>query len=134
MAPKADPADRRPRGWLETDVKRILDEVVEGKRDVPEDQELTPHYLAKLVQAHEKAEAPPSTGAVSAVLLRWHDIGFAKLQRKPLRFNGYTKAAETKGLTELKAAHTAKKRKARKAQRDADAEAEAPAAEDESAA
>ena len=124
--------ERRPRGWLEHDVKQITDKfvtgeiVLEGKpaKDGEEAKSetlyLTPHRVARLVKDLDGLEEAPSTGAVAAVFARWEKLGFALFRLKPYAFLDYTDEAKDKGLTAMKEAASDSKKAARKAVRDAE--------------
>ena len=99
--------DRRPRGWLEVDVKKVTDQFVTGEIKVENGQFLTPHRISRLVQSLDSLPEPPSTGAVSAVLNRWVKLGFAQTNDKPYAFVDYTQAGREHGLTALKAQRSA---------------------------
>jgi hypothetical protein len=100
--PEEESTERRPRGWLETDVKVFTDKFANGEITLEEGQYLTPHRLSRLVKEHEALEKAPSTGAVAAVLKRWVDLGFIEVNTKPFSFKGYTDAAKEHGLKAMK--------------------------------
>lgn len=108
-------ADRRPRGWLETDVKSITDQFVTGVISLGEGEFLTPHRVSKLIQKLDSLDEAPSTGAVQAVFQRWIDAGFMVANEKPFAFMDYTEEGRTYGLTALKAKRRAEKAEVRKA-------------------
>jgi len=80
--------NRRHRGELEAEVKRICDQW----------SSCVPSFIAESVDP----DVQPSTGAVTAVLLRWERLGFAIIGRSPLRFAGYTETGKTRGLDVMK--------------------------------
>jgi hypothetical protein len=126
-----EPKNRRGRGQLESDVKRLCDAYVSGDLKLPEGREhLTPHVIARAIQQTESLVSAPSTGAVAAVLDRWEVIGFAVVSDKPKAFVDYTVAGRSEGLTALKAKSATGKREQRKAMKaaEASAEGESPAA------
>lgn len=92
-----------PRGHLQTDVKKVIDMVLEGTMQIEDGAKLTPHRVAQLVadfKTHEtgvEAEVP-STGAVSAVFQRWSDNGVARFHESPKAFKEYTAAAKKLGV------------------------------------
>lgn len=93
---------RAERTDLEGDTKGVTDDFVTGKFKLPEGKEnLTPHAIAQEIGRRRGTKAP-STGAVSAVFVRWEKIGFAKIGTRPVRFLDYTDAAREKGLNALK--------------------------------
>lgn len=111
----------RPRGWLEDAVKRLTDAYTTG--DFVQENEkhkLTPHRVARIIKEREGLDFIPSTGAVSAVFLRWEQIEFATFEQDPFAFVGYTQLAHDKGLAGIKLTNS----NARKAERDAEREAE----------
>lgn len=119
---------RRPRGWLETDVKSITDKFVTGEITLtPKEGEtevfLTPHRVAKLVKEMDGLDEAPSTGAVAAVFNRWVECGFIETHSKPFAFKDYTEAGREQGLTALKDARKAKAKEARAAAKQAEASA-----------
>lgn len=66
-----------------------------------EQQSCTPVYISEEI-AKKQGIRTPSTGAITAVLERWVLIGFAKIERKPIRFVGFTEDAIKYGLEEMK--------------------------------
>lgn len=112
---------RRPRGYLEADVKRITDRFVTGQLVLPEGAHLTPHHIGLAIKTEDSLEKAPSTGAVNAVLKRWEEIGYALVSTAPYAFTGYTQAAVDEGLVALKGAAKAKKKTARDAAKAAEA-------------
>lgn len=123
-------ADRRPRGWLETDVKAITDAYVQGQIDLGEGKFLTPHRLALLVKERDSLDEAPSTGACAAVLDRWVEYGFCDLHETPKAFKDYTEAGRTEGLTALKEKRSADRKATRAAAKEAEKAAAAPAPAD----
>ena len=107
--------ERRPRGWLETDVKSVTDKFVSGEIVMKEGEFLTPHRIANLVRDLDSLDAAPSTGAVAAVLNRWKELGFITTNDKPYAFLDYTEAAKTEGLSALKQARAAERKASRAA-------------------
>jgi hypothetical protein len=107
-----------PRGHLQTDVKKVIDMVLEGTMQIEDGAKLTPHRVAALVadyRTHEtgvEAEIP-STGAVSAVFQRWADNGIARFHESPKAFKEYTAAAKKHGVQGM----LDKKREERRAER-----------------
>jgi hypothetical protein len=89
------PSGRRRQGALEDEVKRICDYQVLG---LYVGIDLTPRFIAEQIDPEE----PPSVGAISAVFERWVAIGFAKVEKKPTRFVGYTPDGIDKGLHVLR--------------------------------
>lgn len=92
--PRPDRTNRL-RGWLENEVKDITDRYMSGEIS----DMLTPKLLAVWVDP----ENPPSVGAVGAVLDRWAEIGFAQINKNPVRFVSYTVKGMTLGLERMKA-------------------------------
>lgn len=106
----AEAKARRGRGELEADVKTICDQYVTGGLVLPEGDHLTAHKIANNIKALHTLTEPPSSGAVTAVLERWKEIGYADLNDKPKAFKDYTDAGRTEGLTALKAKAAEEKR------------------------
>lgn len=118
--PDFDPSEIRParleRGVLELEVKQVTDTY-----DPDHPEPLTPHRIVKAIKANREGQGifdrrDPSTGAVTDILKRWREIGFANLAEKPQRFVGYTDEGMAHGLAALRHAG-AEARKARKAAR-----------------
>lgn len=118
--PRAAPSD------LEGDLRKVLDDYVSGKLTLAEGALPTPHTLASEIAKLRDDGKRVSSGAVSAALVRWQEIGFATLGEKPMVFIDYTDAARSEGLSALKATHRAGKNAARKATKEPGAQ---PAAE-----
>lgn len=95
---------RRVKGALEDEVRAVTDLWV--ALAMPQ-VVCSPAWIAEKIDA----ENPPSTGAISAVLDRWVEYGFATMEKKPTRFTGYTEAGIKKGLHTMKAEykHTKKR-------------------------
>lgn len=87
---------RRP-GELEHQVKLVCDEWTIGL--MPDTFQLTCAEIARAINP----DSPPSTGAITKVLERWHEIGFAVHSVKPHRFDGYTQEGIELGINELRA-------------------------------
>lgn len=137
VAPKIDPVTGkrkrtvRPRGWLEEAVKRLTDAYVTGDFKMEnEKHKLTPHRVARIVRDREGLDFIPSTGAVSAVFLRWQDMEFATFEQDPFAFVDYTDLAREKGLAGIKLTNS----NAKRAERDAELAAQREAREAEKAA
>lgn len=94
-------APKRERGGLELDVKSVTDAYVAGEIDL-EGKPLTPHRIAALIGSRDEV-SPPSTGAVSNIVRRWGEIGFALVNDSPLAFKKYTAKGEKDGLDAVKA-------------------------------
>lgn len=114
---ETEPKDRRTRGLLEADIKRVTDKLVAGKLELPEGTNATPHRLANLLKEEDGLDAAPSTGAVANILTRWRDWGFALVNEKPLYFKGYSAKGKEQGLDALRAKAQEAKKAARKAER-----------------
>lgn len=130
-APADEPeakTNRRGRGELEADVKVICDQFVTGAIALGEGEFLTAHKIANRVKELRALEDPPSSGAVTAVLERWAEVGYATLNEKPKAFSDYTDAGRTEGLTALKAKRAEEKRSERAATKLANKAAAAAAA------
>lgn len=109
---------RRPRGWLEADVKRVCDQWITGEIRLEGDPPLTPHRAGMLVKKMDELDEAPSTGAVAAVFDRWAKIGFAEFTTNPRAFKDYTEQGRTRGLAALKAEESERKKQAREAKKD----------------
>lgn len=96
--------ERRQRGDLELQVKAICDDLVTGVLEI--EQAHTPYRLAAAI-GEKYGDKAPSVGAVTAVLKRWEDIGFAVAAEKPYAFEAYTEDAATVGLAALRERHRA---------------------------
>lgn len=127
-APKADaPADgekqtRRSfgRGWLADNIESIVRKHAAGKLKGHEaGTPLTVSTLQGL--AENTAGEMPSTGAISAVLVRWTEGGYIKSSGKPMAFVGFTAKYKDGTLSTFLDDQKAKKAKARKAVKDAKA-------------
>lgn len=121
--PKVTRNVERPRGWLSDAVKEVCDDFISGKISLPEGKTLTPHYVATFVATQEKLDAPPSTGAVSAVFKRWDEYGFALFHKKPFAFKDYSakgKKVGLHGLIDARKEARSKERAAAKAEASAD--------------
>lgn len=94
-----DLPDRRPRGYLEFDVKRVTDIAVHNCEGVASDP-LTPHRIGKQIISLEGLEAKPSTGAIADVLKRWVKIGYAICSEKPFAFLRYAETGSKEELAE----------------------------------
>lgn len=102
--------DRRPRGWLEHDLKLVTDMFVTGQIQT-NGEWLTPHRLTRLIQETGSLEEAPSAGACANVLKRWNEYGFAIVNERPLAFVDYTEKGREIGLEELKAQYIASKKR-----------------------
>lgn len=91
------PTGRAGRGELETWVREITDIWA-----VDQEGLCTPKYVSEYI-ARRKGINAPSVGAVDAVFNRWQTLGFAKIERKPTRFEGYTEDGIRLGLDTMKA-------------------------------
>lgn len=107
---KSNSEGRRPRGWLEHDVKQVCDKFVTGEIKLEGDPPLTPHRVSRLVKEFDGLDEAPSSGAVAAVFDRWEDIGFAIFSKNPRAFTDYTEEGQTRGLAALKAQRTEAKK------------------------
>lgn len=125
---------RRSRGLLEADVKGITDRFVSGDLTLPEGvASLTPHFIGLALKQQDVLEKAPSTGAVTAILKRWEEVGFIVVSQKPYAFVDYTHAARVDGLAALKAASAAVKKEFRAAAKAASAAIPADDADDAAA-
>lgn len=88
------PSGYRQRGQLEAEVQQICNRGILGEFD----EHLTPQLIAEMIDP----DNPPSTGAIGAVFNRWERIGYARIHRKPLYFQGLTVEGMRDGLETLK--------------------------------
>lgn len=109
----------RGRGELEAKVMKVTEAFEDGKIDLPDGQALTPHFIAKQIAKNEGLEKPPSTGAVSAVIKRWEEYGYALTDDKPFAYRRISAAGKKQGLDTLKEKHREKLRQERAAEREA---------------
>lgn len=87
----------RPQGALEWQVKLACDQWVLGA--YPNVRELKPLNIARII-GDTRA---PSTGAITNILIGWHEIGFAVIQLEaPRFFKGYTEAGISLGIEKLR--------------------------------
>lgn len=100
---------------LEADLRRVLDAYVQGQLTLADNTLPTPHTLASEIAKLRGDGKQVSSGAVSAALIRWEEIGFAKLGQKPMVFLDYTDDGRNQGLNAMKLTHRANKAVARKA-------------------
>lgn len=80
------PTGRRARGQLEYDVLKVCADYDAGVYDWTI---CTPKLVAESIGKMNGTE-PPSTGAINAVWDRWEKLDFAKQDKKPSRFVGFT--------------------------------------------
>ena len=102
------PTGRAARGELESWVQAKCDEWLIEKYDFP----CTPAWISEEI-AKEQGIKPPSVGAISAVFDRWVKLGFAVIEKKPVRFTRYTPDGIWRGLEGLKVDAKRKKAMAR---------------------
>jgi hypothetical protein len=94
---------RAARGELEMWVREVTNAFVVEEQFDPNWKELcTPPYIAKEISRTQGVVAP-STGAITSVLDRWTNIGYAVTAKKPIRFVGYTEKGIKLGLEKMKA-------------------------------
>jgi hypothetical protein len=77
--------------------------------------ECTPLFISETIAKDEGIKAP-STGAITACLDKWAEIGYAVIARKPVRFVGYTPDGLQSGLEGIKDRYSRIKRTARQIQ------------------
>lgn len=124
-AAAAASSERGPRTDLEVDLFHVCNALATGSIVLAADVKPSPHVLAKEVHKFRNARAeaaggknelnPPSSGAVNAALVRWHEIGFIVLDTKPTSFKDFTPAGRERGLNALKAEFKATKAAAKAA-------------------
>jgi hypothetical protein len=117
---KADASDEKAtrrqygRGWLAGQVESICRKHNEGKlKGYDAGAPLTVSTLQSLI-TNSDGEAP-STGAIAAVLTRWHVEEYTKGSGKPLAFTGYMAKWKDSSLEAFLEARSAKKAKERAA-------------------
>ena len=123
-APATKSSSQRKRGELETEVKGVTDKFLAGKIKMPEDKQLTPHYIALAIEQMYGYDEPPSTGAVSAVLKRWSQYNYAEFGEEPFHFIGLTAEGQTEGLDNLRTSFKEARKEERRKEREAKAAAE----------
>ena len=111
----ASSGEKRSRGLLEADVKTITDKFDAGKITLEPGQLLTPHRIGKLLVEQDGLDKAPSTGAISNIITKWGEIGFANVNAAPLAFKGYSARGRKEGLESLKEKAAEKAKKARAA-------------------
>lgn len=126
--PDTPAKDRSPASDLEGDLRVILNQFVQGQITLGDGVHATPHTLAGLIAKHRGDGKAVSSGAVSAALARWAEVGFITLRQKPTAFDDFTDEGRTHGLKALKERHRQAKKDARAAAKAADAPAPAAAA------
>ena len=123
-APKAadgEKATRRHfgRNWLAEQIEALFRKAEAGKLPKGVELPLTVGVIRGQV-ANSQGEQP-STGAISAVLVRWRDAGYIKVQDKPLGFTAFgTKFTSAKGGS-LESFSASQREAAKKARADAKA-------------
>lgn len=98
------PRSLRKSGQLEREVKEVCDRYTLGL--LPDVDQLTTSEIASAING----DNPPSTGAITNVLKRWAEVGFAVHETGPHRFGGYTPEGIELGIAEL---HNRRDRSAR---------------------
>lgn len=95
---------KRPRGALEELMRELCDGISRGIHQLPEGEMWTVARLATaLHDTYPASGVRPSVGAVADNLKRWHRIGFAIINERPLAFVDFTERARSVGLSALKA-------------------------------
>lgn len=89
------PTGKRARGQLEDEVLAVCSSFVRGELPY---EDLTPKEIAREIDKFD----PPSVGAIGAVFDRWVALGFARCDKKPVRFLSFTIEGMTQGLDFLK--------------------------------
>lgn len=92
----ATPTGKRARGQLEDEVLAVCGSFVRGELPY---EDLTPKEVATEIDKFD----PPSVGAIGAVFDRWVSLGFARCEKRPVRFVSFTLDGMTIGLEGLKA-------------------------------
>ena len=104
---------------LESDVLAVTQSYANGTVKLPEGKQLTPHAIAKLVEANRGDDNPVSAGAVSDALKRWEALGFIRLTEKPVSFSAFAVDSSRATLNDLKEARRERLARERAAARDA---------------
>ena len=126
--PDAPASGRATPSDLEGDLRIVLNAYVQGQITLGDGVHATPHTLAGLIAKHRNDGKAVSSGAVSAALSRWAEVGFITLRQKPTAFDDFTDDGRALGLKALKERHRQAKKDARADAKAADAPVAAPAA------
>lgn len=102
---------RRPRGWLATDVKRVVDAMLENRKDG--DPPITPYRISRAFAEVDGLDELPSPGSVAEVLRRWDLWNFAVIKNVPLQFVRYTELAVSWGMDACMKAYQSEKKSER---------------------
>jgi hypothetical protein len=94
------PSGKAAKGELEDRVREVTDLWV--AQFASTGFECTPKWISERIASKYRIK-PPSVGAIGAVFDRWTRYGFAVIERKPVRFSGYTEEGIRLGLDALKA-------------------------------
>lgn len=92
---------RRGRGFLAGDVNRICRAWTDGDFTLPEGKFMTPYFIAKLIKEIDVIDKPPSMGAITRVLHKWEDIGYATCRTTPFAFEAFTETGMTLGFVDF---------------------------------
>ena len=92
------PSGRIQSGGLESMVHAVFQAWLQKPNGI----QFIPTFVSASVSAMYDTKAP-STGAVGAVFDRWHQIGFAIQEKKPVRLVSITEAGRKEGLEMMKA-------------------------------
>ena len=114
---------------LEGDLRVVLNDFVTGALVLGDGVKPTPHTLARAIAEKRGDGKDVSSGAVSAALNRWAEVGYITLDSKPMAFGDFTDDGRAQGLSALKAQHRAAKAALRAGAKAAAAPAPAPAVE-----
>ncbi len=110
-------ADRRSRGLLAADVKTVTDDFDADKLSLEKGEKLTPHRISTLLVERDGLEHAPSAGAISNVLAKWSQVGYAKISDGPQAYAGISARGRKDGLEVLMEKHRDKLKKERQAAR-----------------
>lgn len=91
------PSGRAARGELETWVNDACGEWLVEKYS----WDCTPLFISEKIAKREGIQAP-STGAITACLTRWKELGYAQIGKKPIRFINFTPEGVKLGLDVMK--------------------------------
>lgn len=95
------PTGRAARGQLESWVHAAFQVwLIEQGFMIGSTEMCTPTWIATQIKKTEAIE--PSVGAIDAVFKRWHDLGFAVMEKKPTRLVSITSEGKELGLWKMK--------------------------------
>lgn len=96
-----EPTQRgRAAGQLEDEIRDICNRFLQG--EFPDEEACTPKFIAYQLAKETDADKTPSIGAIGAAFDRWSAVGFALINKGPVRFVSFTVEGMTLGLEALK--------------------------------